>query len=197
MQVKAKLRYLHIAPRKVRLVIDCVRGLDVNVALQRLHFIEKAAAKPVAKLLISAIANAEHNFDLDKANLYIKEIRADEGPKFKRWQPRAFGRAYPILKRTTHIFIVLAEKVPGKKKKSKRQVRSLKRRTATVVPKKSAVSKRLARKTKKATSKGKLPKIWDSTRAASRRHKEHGDKKELEKEKRSGRFKKIFRRKSV
>lgn len=193
MQVKAKLRHLHMAPRKVRLVIDCVRSLDVDEALQRLNFIEKAAAKPLMKLLNSAVANAEHNFDLDKANLYIKEIRADEGPKFKRWQPRAFGRAYPILKRTTHISVLLEEKVA--EKKSKEKVRRQGEKKATITPKQSAVSKRLRPKRKKA-SKGKPPKIWDSRRAASRRHKERKDKRALERQKRLGRFKRFFRRKS-
>jgi len=115
MEVKAKLRYLRIAPRKVRLVINLVRGLDAVVALNQLNFTYKRTAAPLAKLIKSAIANAENNFHLKKENLYIKKITADEGPKLKRWHPRAFGRANPILKRSSHVELILAEKKPTKK----------------------------------------------------------------------------------
>lgn len=110
MEVKAKLRYLRMSPRKVRLVIDSVRGLDVGAAESQLRFIPKAAAKPVLKLLASAIANAEHNFNLNKSNLYIKEIRVDDGPTLKRWMPKAMGRADTIRKRSSHINLVLDER---------------------------------------------------------------------------------------
>ncbi|MFA5075812.1 MAG: 50S ribosomal protein L22 [Patescibacteria group bacterium] len=115
MEVKAKARYLRMSPQKTRLVIDKIRGLDVNIALSQLVFTNKAAAGPVRKLLKSALANAEHNFKLEKSNLYIAKITADQGPSLKRWRPRAFGRATPIKKRTTHLSIILAEKVPSKK----------------------------------------------------------------------------------
>jgi len=92
----------------VRLVIDAIRGLQVDEALTRLDFIPKAASEPVKKLLESAIANAEHNFKLKRADLFVKAVTADGGPMIKRWRPRAFGRAAPIRKRTSHIQIVLA-----------------------------------------------------------------------------------------
>ena len=100
---------MKMSARKIRLVIDVVRGLGVNEALDQLKFINKWAAKPVAKLINSAVANAENNFELDKNNLYIKEIKADEGPTLDRWMPKAHGRATPIRKRTSHISLMLAE----------------------------------------------------------------------------------------
>lgn len=99
-----------MSPRKVRLVVNTVRGLSVTEAETRLTFLPKLAAKPVLKLLRSAVANAEHNFKLDKKDLYVRHITADGGPTLKRWRARAFGRAAPIRKRTTHITLVLATK---------------------------------------------------------------------------------------
>ncbi len=118
MKVDAKLNYLRIAPRKVRLVADSIRGRKVNEAEYRLRFTPKRASGPVSKLLNSAIANAEHNFDLKKDNLYISEIRVDEGPTLKRWRPRARGAANQIQKKTSHITIVLEEIEPGEEIKT-------------------------------------------------------------------------------
>ncbi|PIR66629.1 MAG: 50S ribosomal protein L22 [Parcubacteria group bacterium CG10_big_fil_rev_8_21_14_0_10_36_14] len=109
MEIKAKARYLRMSPRKVRLVIDMIRGKKVSEASDILNFSNKWAKRPIIKLLNSAIANAEHNFDLQKDNLYIKVIKADGGPMLKRWMPRAFGRAGAIRKRTCHIEIILDE----------------------------------------------------------------------------------------
>ena len=113
MQIKAKAKYIRISPRKVRLVLGLIRGMDIEEALVQLDFLKKEAAKPVKKLLESALANAVNNFNLDKSNLYIDQITADDGPTLKRWQPRAFGRATPLRKRSSHIAITLAEKVPS------------------------------------------------------------------------------------
>lgn len=124
MTVKAKLRYLHLAPKKVRLVVDLIRGLSVIEATEQLQFLRKRAAKPTLKLLNSAIANAENNFKLLKDNLYIREIFVDEGPKLKRWRPRAFGRASPIYKRSSHITLILDELVKkGKEALAPRQIK--------------------------------------------------------------------------
>ena len=119
MDVKASLRHLRMAPRKVRLIVDLVRGLPVAEAELRLKFNQRAAARPVLKLLNSAVANAEHNFKLNKADLRIKTITADGGPTLKRMMPRAMGRGTTIRKRLTHINLVLSdEKVaPGKPSK--------------------------------------------------------------------------------
>ncbi len=116
MEVKAKAKFIRMSPKKIRLVIDMVRGKDVLPALDILRFTNKLAARPVIKLLDSAIANAEHNFKLERANLYIKEIRADEGPTLKRWMPRAFGRATTLRKRMTHLSIILDDKADRGKK---------------------------------------------------------------------------------
>ncbi len=114
MEVRAHLRHLRVAPRKVRLVVDLVRGLPVDRAVDQLTILPKGAAQPVLKLLNSAIANAEHNFKLDRKGLRIKSIVANEGPSLKRYQPRAFGRAAEILKRSSHITIILEDQTPPK-----------------------------------------------------------------------------------
>jgi large subunit ribosomal protein L22 len=107
--MKAYLRYLRIAPRKVRLVADLIRGKKVDEALEILDFTVKKPAIPVKKLLLSALANAKHNFKKDEKSLYIKRITVDEGPKLKRWMPRSRGRAYEIQKKTSHVTIELGE----------------------------------------------------------------------------------------
>jgi large subunit ribosomal protein L22 len=98
-----------MSPRKVRLVVNAVRGMKATAAETRLSFMSKGAALPVLKLLQSAMANAEHNFKLDRHDLTIAKITADGGPMLKRWRARAFGRAAPIRKRTTHITLILTD----------------------------------------------------------------------------------------
>lgn len=119
MEITAKLNYLRMAPRKVRLVASLLRGKDVQDAERELRFLTKRASGPLLKLLLSAVANAEHNFHLRKENLRVAKITVDEGPALKRTRPRAFGRAFPIKKRTSHITLVLAE-IQGGKAKAKR-----------------------------------------------------------------------------
>ncbi|MFB6181823.1 MAG: 50S ribosomal protein L22 [Candidatus Magasanikbacteria bacterium] len=106
-QAKAKLNELRMAPRKVRLVADLIRDMDVDEAKTQLRLSKKRAAKPMLKLLNSAIANAEHNQNLDKSTLTVKIATVDEGPTMKRYQPRAYGRATTIRKRSSHIKLVL------------------------------------------------------------------------------------------
>jgi large subunit ribosomal protein L22 len=123
MEVKASLKHLRMSPRKVRLVIDVIRKMPVQTALDQLRFLNKGAAEPVAKLLKSAIANAVETYSLSADNLYIKEIRSDEGVMLKRWMPRAHGRATSLRKRGCHIYIVLAEVVAsGSRDKKKVKV---------------------------------------------------------------------------
>lgn len=110
MEVKAKLNYLRIAPRKVRLVADLIRGKDVEEAERILRFTKKKAKKPLLKLLQSAIANAVNNFKLKKENLFVAKLLVNEGPRLKRIFPGGRGRPKLILKRTSHIEIVLKEK---------------------------------------------------------------------------------------
>lgn len=119
MQVTAKLKYLHIAPRKVRLVADSIRGKKTGEAETILNFTVKKAARPLLKLLKTALADAQHNFHLDQNNFYIAKITVDEGPKTKRWMPRARGQASEIQKKTSHITLVLDEIEKGKKAKKK------------------------------------------------------------------------------
>jgi large subunit ribosomal protein L22 len=121
MEIKAKLNNLKISPRKVRLVVDVVRGLESNKALNQLKHLNKKAAKPVEKLLHSCIANAVNNYDLDKNNLLVKTISVCEGATLHRWMPKAHGRATPIRKRTSHIEIVLSEIKDSGKKEAKKQ----------------------------------------------------------------------------
>jgi len=109
MEVKAKVKFIRMSPTKLRLVANLIKKLTVAKALDQLQFINKLASRPLSKLIKSAIANAEHNFELAKDNLFIKEITIDEGPTLKRSMPRAHGRATPIRKRTSHINLVLGE----------------------------------------------------------------------------------------
>lgn len=110
MEARAQARYVRIAPRKVRIVLDLIRGKKVDEALSILRFTPKAASPILEKLLRSAIANAENNFNMNRDALYISQCYADQGPILKRYRPRAQGRAFSIHKKTSHITIVLKEK---------------------------------------------------------------------------------------
>ena len=105
----ATARYIRISSRKVKIVIDLIRGKNVKEAEAILMYTNKAASEPVLKLLRSAMANAENNHNMDKNNLYVAECFVTPGPTLKRVMPRAQGRAYQILKRTSHITVVLKE----------------------------------------------------------------------------------------
>jgi large subunit ribosomal protein L22 len=109
MEVRARLRFARMAPRKAQLVADLIRGKISEEALNILAFTRKAAAKIIIKLLKSAIANATQKKTIDIDRLYIKKITVDQGPTMKRYQPRALGRATMIRKRSSHITIVLDE----------------------------------------------------------------------------------------
>lgn len=107
---RAVLRYARISPRKVKIVADLIRNKPVDVARGVLQNTPKAASEILIKLLDSAVANAENNFEMDRDNLYVSEIYANEGPTLKRIRPRAQGRAFRIMKRTSHITIVVRER---------------------------------------------------------------------------------------
>lgn len=111
MQAKAMVRTVRIAPRKVRMVLDLVRGKEVQEALAILQLTNKRTSPVVEKLIKSAVANAEHNYDMNIDRLFVSEIYADEGPTLKRFRPRAKGSASRINKRTSHISVVLSEYV--------------------------------------------------------------------------------------
>ncbi|MCL2676344.1 MAG: 50S ribosomal protein L22 [Streptococcaceae bacterium] len=106
---KATARTVRVSPRKSRLVVDLIRGKHVADAIAILKFTPTKAAKEIEKVLNSAIANAENNFGLEKANLVVSETYVNEGPTMKRFRPRAKGSASPINKRTSHLTVVVAE----------------------------------------------------------------------------------------
>ena len=110
METKAVAKFVRISPRKIRLVMDQVRGKQVGEALNMLSFAPQRGARILKKLVNSAIANAEQNTGVDVDSLYIMRVYADEGPTLKRWRPRAQGRATSIRKRTSHLTVVLNEK---------------------------------------------------------------------------------------
>lgn len=110
MEARAVVKYARISPRKVKIVLDLIRNKPVGVAMGIIKNTPKAASEYLEKLLKSAIANAENNHNMDVNKLYVAECFASQGPILKRVQPRAKGRAFRILKRTSHITLVLKEK---------------------------------------------------------------------------------------
>lgn len=110
MEITASLKYARVGAQKARLVVDLVRGKDVNLALKNLEFLNKKTAELVKKLIQSAVANAADKKVVDIDNLFIKEIRVDSGPVLKRFRPRAQGRAFGVRKKTSHINLVLSER---------------------------------------------------------------------------------------
>ena len=110
MEAKAYLRHVRIAPRKVQIVLDLIRNKPVDVAMAVIKNTPKAACEPLEKLLKSAIANAENNHNMSKDSFYVAECYVTPGPTMKRIRPRAQGRAFSVLKRSSHITLVLKEK---------------------------------------------------------------------------------------
>ena len=110
MEITAVAKYVRISPRKVRLIMDQIRGKRVEEALNKLSYAPQKGAFIIKKILNSAVANAEANSDMDVDNLYIKRVYADQGPTLKRFRPRAMGRATRIRKRTSHLTVILDEK---------------------------------------------------------------------------------------
>ena len=117
--VIARLNQLRMSPRKVRLLTGLITGMSIDSALNELRFATKHAADPISKLLKSAVANAEHNFRLKKDNLYVQSAIVNQGPTYKRFMPRAMGRAAQIKKRTSHVVITLSERKINDKNKIK------------------------------------------------------------------------------
>jgi large subunit ribosomal protein L22 len=109
MQATAKVTYVRIAPRKVKIVLDLIRNQPADKAMAILKHTPKAACEPLIKLLKSARANAENNNNMDVTRLYVAECSVDQGPTLKRMRPRAQGRSFRINKKTSHITLVLKE----------------------------------------------------------------------------------------
>ncbi len=141
MEIKVRLNNLRIAPRKTRQLVDVVRNKDVAQARALLSFTVKRAADPVLKLLNSAVASAVNDFKLDEANLYISKITADEGPTLKRSFPMSRGRAYPIMKRMSHITLILSEKKETKDAKVTKETKATKEKEKEVKVKKNTKKK--------------------------------------------------------
>ena len=110
MEAKAYLRHVRISPRKVQIVLDLIRNQPAQKALAILKHTPKSASEPVYKLLASAVANAENNFNMDKTSLYVSQCFVSPGPTLKRWHARARGSSAKILKRTSHVTVAVAEK---------------------------------------------------------------------------------------
>jgi large subunit ribosomal protein L22 len=169
---KASARFVRITPTKARRVVNLIRGLSAREAQAILRFAEQAAAEPIGKVLKSAIANAQNNYNMDPTNLYVAEAFVDEGPTLKRIRPRAQGRAYGIDKRSSHITLILEpqgsppRRKPGRRSnqpKAKQVVASKKVTTSTTevattaapaVKKVAPAKKVAAKKTAAKDSKG-------------------------------------------
>lgn len=166
MKVTVKLRYLRISARKVRLVADLIRGKKIEEAQAILRFTIKKAARPLLKLLKSALASATNNFRMEESNLYVSKILVDEGPKYKRWRARARGQAFEIQKKTSHITIVLEEiKKKAKKVKKVKRAKKIKEVKKEVVEKK----KRKEKPRFKAELETKRPRIERGAKRVFRR----------------------------
>lgn len=196
MEVRAQLNNYRKSPRKVRLAADLLKGLDIEKAHGQLEFLVKGSSPDLLKLLKSAVSNAQNNLGLEKDNLYIKDIQVNEGAKLKRWLPRAHGRASLILKRTSNIELVLAEKVEGKgrKKVQKQEIKDIKK---SEIP---TEAKALAGKEEKAEEK-KPARIAARSVAGGEILKEREEKEFVDDKKKAegakGFLKRVFRRKSM
>jgi len=151
----AKLNYLRIAPRKVRLVADLIRGKSVVEARAILNNVVKKPARSLLKLLNQAVANARQNLQLEPDNLYISKIIVNQGPKLKRWRPRARGQAYEIQKKTSHITLVLDEII---KKPTKKKTSLAEKKTTEIVEEKVVAEKKPTEKSE-AMKKAVKPKL--------------------------------------
>jgi large subunit ribosomal protein L22 len=137
MQVKASLKNYRRSARKVRELARVLRGMEIDKAVSQLLVWDKGSCKDLLNLLKSAVANAENNFKLKEDNLYISEIKVNEGPTLKRWRPRAHGRAAQILKRTCHVELTLDER----QDKSQKSVKSEKSENKSTTAKASVDKK--------------------------------------------------------
>ncbi|GLW05631.1 50S ribosomal protein L22 [Microtetraspora sp. NBRC 13810] len=116
MEARAQARFVRVTPQKARRVVDLIRGLPASEAQAVLQFAPQAASEPIYKVLSSAMANAEHNYQLDRDTLVVSRVWVDEGPTLKRFRPRAQGRAYRINKRTSHITVIVESRPQGQGK---------------------------------------------------------------------------------
>jgi large subunit ribosomal protein L22 len=207
MKIKAQIRYLRISPRKVRVVLEAIKKMPVEKAMQHLQLMPKKSALPLLKLIKSAIANAENNFKSKKENLTISEFRADKASVLKRWMPRAMGRATPIHKFTTHVMLILEDKTveEDENKKPASSADKKKKDEDVVVVKDWNEAKKLVKEESEerikpeqkemTTGEEHKAEIEDPRMEGRHREKQHLDK--IRKKSKGGVLKRVFRRKSV
>ena len=199
MQMTAHLHQLRISPRKVRLVAGLLQGMGVTEADAQLAHLRKGSVVPIRKLLKSAIANAEHNAHLDRTNLFVRQVIVNQGTTFKRFQPRAFGRATPIRKRTSHVTVILDERVPTEVRSEKSGVRSSATVPAPVVAmERPKVPRDIHGKPIEAEEEAPEAiggrRAFDVRRKGKHRHQEHEDARSGKRA--GGFFKRLFTRRS-
>ncbi len=168
--VRASARFIQMSPRKLRLVADMVRREPVDLALEQLQFSSKKAALPLAKLINSAVANAVHNFNIRKEDLFIHTVTVDGGPVLMRYKPRAQGRAGAIHKRSSHINLILEERKQHKRKSS----RSI---FAAIRPGKSAKTEEHKHDHDAEVAEGKTDKTQSQPKGAPRSEEKHKQSK--------------------
>lgn len=185
--ISAKLKYLRIAPRKTRFVVDVIRGLPVREAEAQLLLSSRRASADLLKLLRSAVANAKNNHELESSKLYIKEIKVDQGPKFKRFMPRAYGRVNLIEKKTSHVTLILG--VSDKLIKPRFVIQEKQKKEKTKVSKKQKEEKNQEKSSIKdeSSSVGKRDVLGEKEKKVS----------DIKPKAKQGFLRKVFRRKSI
>ncbi|OGY90404.1 MAG: 50S ribosomal protein L22 [Candidatus Komeilibacteria bacterium RIFCSPLOWO2_01_FULL_52_15] len=167
-EVRAQLNNFRMAPKKVRLVTDAIKGMDVEQAISRLQFLQKKSAPAIMKLIRSAVANARHNNSLEERDLRIKNIIVNEGIPLKRWRPAAFGSAHSFKHRASHVSVVLTLKEGAakarEKKDEKKPQKADEKKAAKVI---QEPVKRDEKKTQPKAAKTK-PKKSDRTAASKK-----------------------------
>ena len=167
MQVTSTAKYVRISPRKTRLLLPPVRGMRADDALLQLRHRPHAGAKPLAKVIASAVANAEHNFSLDKRDLVIEQVTADQGPTFRRFKPIARGRAQNIFRKTTHLTVTLRDVPTGEPKLASKPKRAAKKAADTA----KAAAKKVSPKARaKKDAESKEPKLTEGKDAKHAQH---------------------------
>lgn len=193
MQIKAQSKYLKISAKKMRLVTRIIKGKDVLQALSYLKFVPRKASPFIFKTLSSALANAEHNFNLNRNNLFVKEIFVNEGATLKRWRPRAFGRATPIQKKSAHLTIILEEKEPSLKPlKSKEESLEKKKEKTSQEDLKIVTAQEVKKQEARSSDKDNLEGEPEVKRKAPEQ-----DSKKVRNRIKDANLKKFFRRKSI
>ncbi|MEK7598379.1 MAG: 50S ribosomal protein L22 [Patescibacteria group bacterium] len=192
MQVSAKLNNLRVAPRKIRLVTNLIKKMDVEDAINQLDVTIKKGSAPIKKLLLSAISNGESNFGINKSNMYVLDVIVGAGPTLKRWMPKAYGRAGQILKRTSRIELILEERVEGKGRKTKEQLEKERQKKAE---EKKKVEKERAKERKEAEKSLDKTSPEGKTKQAEKIKDKENPRKATDKK--GGWGSKIFRRKSM